>query len=255
MAEQHASEAWVKDGRLAGPVVSFATNDLTIMVPAANPAAHRRSCRSRSARSGADHAQSGVRGRRRGRSGHRWSKQAARRWRKRSTTRKVAAGMTVLTRIHHRQTPLLLMQGLGQAGVTWRSEAIFQEQPRPSHCTRRDSGGAQRPGNLQRRDGPPSRPRGGRTSLAVLHSLRRRIRRPGPIRVPALHRLISKQQFVQRPTNAPIIPPTARVVRSSRNGPMICTPIGNPPDVFPTGTQVAGKLARLAIPGHAICAP
>jgi ABC-type Fe3+ transport system substrate-binding protein len=34
----------------------------------------------------------------------------------------------VLTRIHHRQTPLLLMQGLGQAGVTWRSEAIFQEK-------------------------------------------------------------------------------------------------------------------------------
>jgi molybdate transport system substrate-binding protein len=34
----------------------------------------------------------------------------------------------VLTRIHHRQTPLFLMQGLGQAGVTWRSEAIFQEQ-------------------------------------------------------------------------------------------------------------------------------
>jgi len=34
----------------------------------------------------------------------------------------------VLTRIHHRQTPLFLMQGLGQAGVTWRSEAIFQER-------------------------------------------------------------------------------------------------------------------------------
>ena len=41
---------------------------------------------------------------------------------------KVADGSTVLTRIHHRQTPLLLMQGLGQAGVTWTSEAIFQEQ-------------------------------------------------------------------------------------------------------------------------------
>jgi ABC-type Fe3+ transport system substrate-binding protein len=41
---------------------------------------------------------------------------------------KVAAGTTILTRIHHRQTPLLLMQGVGQAGVTWRSEAIFQEQ-------------------------------------------------------------------------------------------------------------------------------
>jgi molybdate transport system substrate-binding protein len=34
MAEQQASEAWVREGRLAPPVISFATNDLTIMVPA-----------------------------------------------------------------------------------------------------------------------------------------------------------------------------------------------------------------------------
>ena len=33
-----------------------------------------------------------------------------------------------LTHIHHRQTPLFLMQGLADAGVTWKSEAIFQEQ-------------------------------------------------------------------------------------------------------------------------------
>jgi molybdate transport system substrate-binding protein len=33
MAEQRASEAWVQDGRLAAPVVSFATNDLTINGP------------------------------------------------------------------------------------------------------------------------------------------------------------------------------------------------------------------------------
>ncbi len=41
---------------------------------------------------------------------------------------KIAAGTTVLTHIHHRQTPLFLMQGLADAGVTWKSEAIFQEQ-------------------------------------------------------------------------------------------------------------------------------
>jgi ABC-type molybdate transport system substrate-binding protein len=41
---------------------------------------------------------------------------------------KVQNGSTVLTRIHHRQTPLWLMQGKVQAGVTWRSEALFQEQ-------------------------------------------------------------------------------------------------------------------------------
>jgi ABC-type molybdate transport system substrate-binding protein len=41
---------------------------------------------------------------------------------------KVKDGSTVLTRIHHRQTPLFLMQGRADAGVTWRSEALFQEQ-------------------------------------------------------------------------------------------------------------------------------
>ncbi|MGY4310790.1 substrate-binding domain-containing protein [Bradyrhizobium sp. JR3.5] len=41
---------------------------------------------------------------------------------------KVADGGTVLTQIHHRQTPLFLMRGRAQAGVTWKSEAAFQEQ-------------------------------------------------------------------------------------------------------------------------------
>ena len=41
---------------------------------------------------------------------------------------KVKSGQTILTHIHHRQTPLFLMQGLADAGVTWKSEAIFQEQ-------------------------------------------------------------------------------------------------------------------------------
>lgn len=41
---------------------------------------------------------------------------------------KVQDGSTILTHIHHRQTPLFLMQGVADAGVTWKSEAIFQEQ-------------------------------------------------------------------------------------------------------------------------------
>jgi ABC-type molybdate transport system substrate-binding protein len=41
---------------------------------------------------------------------------------------KVADGSTILTHIHHRQSPLFLMQGCADAGVTWKSEAIFQEQ-------------------------------------------------------------------------------------------------------------------------------
>lgn len=41
---------------------------------------------------------------------------------------KLKDGSTMLTHIHHRQTPLWIMQGRAQAGVTWQSEALFQEQ-------------------------------------------------------------------------------------------------------------------------------
>jgi molybdate transport system substrate-binding protein len=41
---------------------------------------------------------------------------------------KVHDGTTRLTRIHHRQTPLWIMQCRVEAGVTWQSEAVFQEQ-------------------------------------------------------------------------------------------------------------------------------
>lgn len=41
---------------------------------------------------------------------------------------KVDDGTAVLTHIHHRQTPLWIMQGRVDAGITWQSEAIFQEQ-------------------------------------------------------------------------------------------------------------------------------
>lgn len=37
-------------------------------------------------------------------------------------------GSTLLTQIHHRQTPLYILQGRVDAGVTWRSEVLFQEQ-------------------------------------------------------------------------------------------------------------------------------
>ncbi len=127
MAEKGASESWVKDGRLAAPVVSFATNDLTIMVPKDNPAhvtglgdlgradlavimpnpafeGVAAQIRASLVKVGGEDLASAV------------------------YAKKVADGSTVLTRIHHRQTPLFLMQGLGQAGVTWTSEALFQEQ-------------------------------------------------------------------------------------------------------------------------------
>ena len=42
--------------------------------------------------------------------------------------RKVAAGSALLTQVHHRQTPIWLMQGKVDAGVTWQSEIVFQRQ-------------------------------------------------------------------------------------------------------------------------------
>jgi molybdate transport system substrate-binding protein len=127
MAEQAASLELMRQGRLVGPVITFATNDLTIMVPNGNPArigslldlgrrgvalampnpefeGVARQIRSSLVKAGGEALADAVYG------------------------EKVRQGETVMTRIHHRQTPLFLMQHLADAGVTWRSEAIFQER-------------------------------------------------------------------------------------------------------------------------------
>jgi molybdate transport system substrate-binding protein len=126
LAERTASLDLVQQGRLTAPVVTFATNDLAIMVPADNPAhvatlgdlarpglalampnpefeGIARQIRATLVKAGGDALADSV-------------------YRK-----KVQDGDTILTHIHHRQTPLLIMQHLVEAGVTWRSEAIFQE--------------------------------------------------------------------------------------------------------------------------------
>lgn len=41
---------------------------------------------------------------------------------------KVADGATILTEIHHRQTPMRIMEGKADAGVTWASEVTFQRK-------------------------------------------------------------------------------------------------------------------------------
>jgi molybdate transport system substrate-binding protein len=118
--------AMVKGGDLAAPVVPFVTNDLTIMVPRGNPA-HLRDL--------ADLARPGVRlampnpafeG-----IAKRIEKALVKAGGKKLLTAvyttKVADGSTTLTHIHHRQTPLWIMQGRVQGGVTWQSEARFQE--------------------------------------------------------------------------------------------------------------------------------
>ena len=117
----------ISQGALIGPPVPYATNTLTIMVPAGNPGHVKslsdlgrpdlrlampnpefegvaRQIEASLKKAGGDALASTV------------------------YKTKVADGSTVLTHIHHRQTPLFLMQGRAQAGVTWQSEAIFQEQ-------------------------------------------------------------------------------------------------------------------------------
>lgn len=120
-------QALITEGMLQAPAVRYATNDLTIMVPAGNPAhitglrdlgrpdlpvvmpnpryeGVARQIEASLAKAGGAALATAV------------------------YATKVKSGMTILTHVHHRQTPLFLMQGLAQAGVTWKSEAIFQEQ-------------------------------------------------------------------------------------------------------------------------------
>jgi molybdate transport system substrate-binding protein len=127
MAEKTASENWVKQNFLVDPVVSFATNDLTIMVRAGNPDRIRGLAdlgKPRIVLAMPNPAFEGVAGQ---------IKAALRKAGGDALAnavyeRKVDEGTTILTRIHHRQTPLWLMQDRVRAGVTWRSEALFQEQ-------------------------------------------------------------------------------------------------------------------------------
>jgi ABC-type molybdate transport system substrate-binding protein len=120
-------QALIDDGVLDAPAVPYVTNTLTIMVPKANPAkiagladlgkpgvklampnpefeGIARQIKAALVKAGGEKLADVVYG------------------------TKVKDGSTVLTHIHHRQTPLFLMQNLAEAGVTWQSEALFQEQ-------------------------------------------------------------------------------------------------------------------------------
>ncbi|NNM86502.1 MAG: extracellular solute-binding protein [Phycisphaerales bacterium] len=120
-------DSLVKAGVLAGSVTSYATNDLTIMIPRNNPA---------SIKSLSDLGRPGVR---LSMPNPAWEgvarqiklsliKAGGRALEQMVYHIKVLNGQTILTHVHHRQTPLFIMQGLVDAGITWKSEAIFQEQ-------------------------------------------------------------------------------------------------------------------------------
>ena len=117
----------IRKGTLAGPPVPYVTNDLTIMIPKGNPA-HITGL--------ADLGKPGVRLVMPNPEYEGVARQIKVSLEKAGGTpleqmvydAKVRNGETILTQIHHRQTPLYLMQGRADAGVTWKSEAIFQEQ-------------------------------------------------------------------------------------------------------------------------------
>lgn len=126
LAERAASEDLARQGRLLAPIVTFATNDLAIMVRAGNPA-HVAGlldlARAGLALAMPNPAFEGVARQIRAslvKAGGEPLAEAV-------YERKVATGESVLTHIHHRQTPLYLLQGVVDAGVTWKSEALFQE--------------------------------------------------------------------------------------------------------------------------------
>lgn len=120
-------QALIGAGALSAPAVPYVTNDLTIMIPKGNPA-HIESL--------ADLGKPGVRLAMPNPAYEGIGKQIEASLRKAGGDALEAQvyqtgvknGTTILTHIHHRQTPLFLMQGLADAGVTWKSEAIFQEE-------------------------------------------------------------------------------------------------------------------------------
>ncbi|MDE3174256.1 MAG: substrate-binding domain-containing protein [Gemmatimonadota bacterium] len=122
-----AVDAQIEAGRVVGPATRYATNDLTIMVPKGNPAGIR---------TVADLGRPDVR---LVMPNPAWEgvarqieatleKAGGPALRQAVYDTKVRNGTTLLTQIHHRQSPLWLMQGRAEAGITWKSEAIFQEQ-------------------------------------------------------------------------------------------------------------------------------
>ena len=124
-AGTRAVRAMEKSGQLTG-VVEYATNNLAIMVAKGNP--HGIHSLSDLARpnlrlsmpnpqwEGVAHQIAKALRKAGGRSLYHSVYQA-----------KVQSGQTILTEIHHRQTPMRIMSGKVDAGVTWASEVRFQE--------------------------------------------------------------------------------------------------------------------------------
>jgi ABC-type molybdate transport system substrate-binding protein len=120
-------QEYIKSGMLTGPAVPYVTNTLAIMVPKGNPG-HISGL--------ADLARPELRLAMPNPAFEGIARQIKLAMTKAGGEKlaqtvyetKVHDGSTILTHIHHRQTPLFMMQGVADAGVTWQSEAMFQEQ-------------------------------------------------------------------------------------------------------------------------------
>jgi molybdate transport system substrate-binding protein len=120
-------EALIKQGLLEGPAVPYVTNQLTIMVPKDNPAhiqgladLGRKEVRLAMPNPEYEGIARQIK--------LALEKAGGPELAKTVYEQKVQDGTTLLTHIHHRETPLWLMLGRAEAGVTWKSEAVFQEQ-------------------------------------------------------------------------------------------------------------------------------
>ncbi len=108
-------------------VTRYATNDLAIMIPAANP---------KGIHSLADLARPDLRLSMPNPAWEGVARQIAATLRNAGGdplyqsvyVAKVASGQTRLTQIHHRQTPMRILAGQADAGVTWSSEVAFQQK-------------------------------------------------------------------------------------------------------------------------------
>lgn len=118
-------QGMVRDGSLVGRPVAYSRNDLVLMVRKGNPK-HIETLE--------DLGRPGVRVSMPNPAWEGVARQIEASYRKaggralvqRIMQQKVTNGETLLTEIHHRQTPLNLMLGRADAGVTWRSEALYQ---------------------------------------------------------------------------------------------------------------------------------
>jgi ABC-type molybdate transport system substrate-binding protein len=122
-----AVQRLVDQSLLEGPGVAYASNVLTIMVPKGNPARiasltdlARSNIRLAMPNPDTEGITDQINGSLKKAGGEALANTVY--------GAKVKDGSVYLTQIHHRETPMFLMQGRADAGVTWRSEAIFQEQ-------------------------------------------------------------------------------------------------------------------------------